>query len=409
MERTPARKGMTHLFSGVIAFGLAAAVLFVGRMAVIHLEHTTLSSTAPELFPLKNQGLAFQRAVAYASDVLPLYGSSELIVPPVPEKASNFFRTAPTGFQVSPVGNGGTTPLIILQKVGALGSDLRGKKLAISLSPGWFLSANPRWNNYEGNFSQMAASEMAFGTALDVELKRNIASRMLECPSTLEKSPLLEFALRRLASGRWLDRVVFCALWPIGKAQTALLELQDHFEALHYIIRHEIKPAPRRHSEILDWPKLIAKAGDSEIPDADKIKKGSSLDERKVPRGWTPRGWIRRREVAFRADMNKAPGWMDLELLLRTLARVHARPLLLSMPIAGQFYDQEGIPRSAREDYYTKLRALAQRYKVELIEFKEHDEDPAFLYRRQSHLTSKGWIFYNRALDDFFHGRIPPT
>ena len=38
----------------------------------------------------------------------------------------------------------------------------------------------------------MAASEMVFGTALDFELKREIASRMLECPSTLEKSPLLE-------------------------------------------------------------------------------------------------------------------------------------------------------------------------------------------------------------------------
>ena len=58
-----------------------------------------------------------------------------------------------------------------------------------------------------------------------------IASRMLQCPSTLKKSPLLEFALRRLASGGWLDRVVFCAIWPIGKAETALVVLQDHFAA----------------------------------------------------------------------------------------------------------------------------------------------------------------------------------
>ena len=36
----------------------------------------------------------------------------------------------------------------------------------------------------------MAASEMAFGTALDFELKRDIASRMLEFPSTLEKQPI---------------------------------------------------------------------------------------------------------------------------------------------------------------------------------------------------------------------------
>jgi D-alanine transfer protein len=219
---------------------------------------------------------------------------------------------------------------------------------------------------------------------------------MLEYSGTLEKSPLLEFALKRLASGRWLDRVAFCALWPIGKAQTALLELQDHFEALNYI-RYNIKPAPQRQSEILDWVKLIAKVGRTKTADAGKIKRESSSD-RQIARG--------RRDAMFRINMNASPGWMDLELLLRTLARVHARPLLLSIPIDGQFYDHAGISPLAREDYYKKLEALAQRYNFALIDFKEHDEDPGFLYRHQSHLTAKGWMFYNRTFDDFFHERI---
>src|SRR5207253_2735391 len=81
--------------------------------------------------------------------------------------ANIFFRTAPTGFQLSPVGSGGANPLIMLQKVGALGSALRGKKLAISLSPGWFCTAKPGSQGYKGNFSPMAATEMAFGSALD--------------------------------------------------------------------------------------------------------------------------------------------------------------------------------------------------------------------------------------------------
>jgi D-alanine transfer protein len=395
----PARTGTPHLLSGLIASGVAVAVLFAGEMAISHLERISVPSTASELFSLKTQGLAFQRAAIRAADVLPLYGSSELIHPPVPERASIFFCTAPTGFQVSPVGNGGMASLIILQKVAALGSDLRGKKLAISLSPGWFLTPNPRWRAYEGNFSLMAASEMAFGTALDFKLKREIASRMLERPNTLEKSPLLKFALRRLASDRWLDRVGFCALWPIGKMQNAVMELQDHFAALDYI-RHEIKPARGCHSEFLEWRKLIAKVSAPNNTEENKIEKISNLDEQITP------GF---RDVAFRIRMNAAPEWVNLELLLRTLASVHARPLLLSMPIAGQFYDQAGMSRSARESYYKRLRTLAQRYNFTLIEFKEHDEDPAFLYRHQSHLTAKGWIFYDRALDHFFHARIPRT
>jgi D-alanine transfer protein len=399
MVRAHGKTGFSHLFAGLTALGLAGAVLFAAQKAVIHLEHATVLSTAPEVFFLKNQGLAFQRAAARAPNVLPIYGSSELLVPAVPEKGNNFFRTAPTGFQLSPVGGGGASPLIMLQKVGALGSDLHGKKLAISLSPNWFLTPKPSWNGYKGNFSLMAASEMAFGTALDFELKREVALRMIEFPSTLEKSPLLEFALTRLASGRWLDRAIFCAIWPLGKAETSVLELQDHFSALSYI-RRRIKAVPRCQPKILDWPELIAKVEAANPSDSSKTSKPSRLNAQITPGS---------RDVGFRYGVNVSPTWTDLELLLRTLARVHARPLLLSMPLAGEFYDHAGVSRLAREDYYTKLRALVQRYHFALVEFEAHDEDQAFLLRYQSHLTAKGWMFYNRALDDFFNERVPRT
>jgi len=391
-------QGTPHLLAGLIASGLVATVLLGAEVVALHLEGTTVRASAPELFSLKNQGLAFQRVAARSPYVLPFYGSSELTAVLVPERAHIFFRTAPTGFQVSPVGAGGANSLTILQKIGALGSDLRGKKVAISLSPGWFVKPSPRWlEGYKGNFSLMAASEMVFGTALDFELKRDIASRMLKCPSTLENSPLLEFALTRLASGRWLDRLIFCALWPIGKAQTTALEVQDHFAAFNYI-RHKIRSAAPFHSGISDWSKLIASADESKITDTDVVTNASSLSGDET---------IDRRDDAFRDRMNASTAWIDLELLLRTLARVHASPLLCTMPIAGDLYDRKGVSRSAREDYYVKLRALVQRYHFRLVEFKGHDEDPAFLYRHQSHLTAKGWIYYDRALDDFFHGRAP--
>jgi D-alanine transfer protein len=397
MAHAGGKKCMPHLFSGLVALGLVAAVLFAGRLVAIHLEDTTVSSTAPELFLLKNQGLAFQRAAVHAPNVLPLYGTSELIIPSVPEKGDNFFRTAPTGFQVSPVGGGGANLLVMLQRVGALGSDLRGKKLVISLSPGWFLKVKSGQKGYKANFSPMAASKLIFGTGLDFDLKRDIASCMLECPSTLEGRPLLRFALRRLASGRWLDRLLFCALWPAGKLQTLLMAFQDDFAALNYI-RYQVKPAPRPHPEVLDWSKLTANVSETTPIDSSNVKKAPSFEAPVIPGS---------RDVAFRNKMNASPGWKDLELLLRTLARVHARALILSMPIGGKFYDNEGISWSAREDYYTKLRALVQRYHFPLVEFEGHDEDPAFLIRHESHLTAKGWMYYNRALDDFFHGRLP--
>ena len=393
----PTSKQMPHLFAGIIALGLAAIIFFAAQRVLIHLEHATIVSTAPERFALKNQGLAFQRAAAHSPNVLMIYGSSELSIPAAPERGNIFFRTAPTGFQLSPVGGGGANPLIMLQKVGALGSALRGKRLAFSLSPGWFCNVGRGTQGYKGNFSPMAATEMVFGTALDFGLKRDIAARMLQFPETLEQRPFLEFALRRLASGQLLDRVVFCALWPAGKIQIALYELEDHWAAVHHIQR-QTKPPPRLQEETVDWPQFIAKASKARPADAGNIQQPSRFDRKITPGS---------RDVGFLSGVTGSPTWIDLDLLLRCLATVHARPLILSMPLGGDFYDHAGVSRSARNEFYRKLPALVEQYHFPVVEFEEHDEDPAFLIRHQSHLTAKGWAYYDRALDDFFHGRLP--
>ena len=388
---------MPHAFAGLLALVLAAIILFAAHRVLIHLEHATIVSTAPEIFPLKNQGLVFQRAAAHSPDVLPIYGSSECLRPAAPERGNIFFRTAPTGFQLSPVAGGGANPLIWLQKVGALGSTLRGKRVAISLSPNWFCTPKPGVEGYIGNFSPMAATEMVFGSALDFGLKRDIAARMLQFPETLEPKSFLEFALRRLASGRLLDRMVFCAVWPAGKIQTVLYELEDHWAALSHI-RRQTKPPPRLQEQMIDWSQFIANASKAKSADAGRIQQPSQFD-RKVTRG--------SRDVGFLTGVKTSRAWIDLDLLLRCLTTVHARPLILSMPLGGEFYDHAGVSRSARDEFYRKLPALVEKYHFPVVEFEDHDEDPAFLIHQTPHLTAKGWCYYDRALDDFFHGRLP--
>jgi hypothetical protein len=53
-----ARAGILHLFSAFIAVGVAATILFAGRMVAIHFERSTLAWTAPQQFQLKNQGMS---------------------------------------------------------------------------------------------------------------------------------------------------------------------------------------------------------------------------------------------------------------------------------------------------------------------------------------------------------------
>src|SRR5207249_2824857 len=230
-----ARTRTPHLSSALIACALTIAIMCGGRLLAIYLEQKTVHWIAPRDFFIKNQGLAFERAAARSPDILLLYGSSELI-DPIPNRASDFFSREPTGFEVCPVGKAGTTSLIILQKLGALGSELRGRKIAISLSASSFLTPALRPEFYAGNFSLPAANGILFGDAIDLNLKAAIAKRMLQFPDTLAEDGLLELAARCLASGRPVDRILLMAIWPLGKLQNVMLDLQDHFEALVYIL-----------------------------------------------------------------------------------------------------------------------------------------------------------------------------
>ena len=373
-----ARSSTLHLTTALIACAIVIAILCSGRMLAIQLERKTVHSIAPKDFFIKNQGLAFERAAARRSDILLLYGSSELI-DPIPNRASDFFASAPTGFQVCPVGKGGATSLIILQKLGALGADLRGRKVAISLSASSFLRPAARPDYYAGNFSVMAASNILFGNAIDFDLKAAIAKRMLQFPDTLEEDSLVELAARCFASGRPSDRIILMAIWPLGKLKNAMLDLQDHFEALVYMLA-----GGRR---IPDW--LRPDHSYAQHARKSKDPKRKSLDAIGPAR-----------DAAFQSRVAGSSEWTDLQLLFRTLAELKADPLILSMPIDA--YAAKGVSRSAREVYYERMRELTQQYHLPVVEFEQHDADPGFLIARREHPTPRGWMVYNRALDDFF-------
>src|SRR4029434_7917584 len=98
IRRATARSFAPHLSSALIACALTAFILCGGRLLAIYFEKRTIHSTAPRDFFIKNQGLAFERAAARAPDILLLYGSSELI-DPIPNRASDFFSSAPTRVQ----------------------------------------------------------------------------------------------------------------------------------------------------------------------------------------------------------------------------------------------------------------------------------------------------------------------
>jgi D-alanine transfer protein len=382
----------SHIAAASIALGIVALLSLALVMVGGHLERRYVHVLAPMLFPEKNQGIALQRIAFGQSDLLPFYGSSEL-VKPAPNKAADFFRIYPTGFSVFTVGKAGAASLILLQKLSAMGSDLRGKKVVISISPTWFFHQNIPATYYDGNFSLLQAGELIYSRHLSFDLKRDVARRMLEYPKTLEKSVLLAFTLRQLASDSPINRVMYYGTVPFGLLENEILRMQDHCEMLYYICKEwwQLHAHVRHVPQTIDWNRLFADA-------AAQVRAHNDSDPEPV-------GPENGAELFVTGEQN-AQEWVDFELLLRGLNELGARPLLLSIPIDGRYFDQFGVGRRFRDLYYKRIRGLAQVHDVPIVDFEGHDLDEDLLAGHHDHLTDKGWLYFDKAIDDFFHDRL---
>lgn len=370
-------------------------LVVVGLALSLWLETHRIHAVASEVSTEKDLGLAWQRAVFAQPDILPLYGSSEL-TKHFGNEPQRFFASYPTGFAVSPVGRGGCTSIILAEKVAATaGAASPGRKLVISISPSWFfhIEAHHKW--YVGNFSAAQASALIFNPRLSIELKRDFARRMLDYPDSVERSPLLSFALFRLVGHHSLDLALFRAVTPLARLQNALVAISDHFIFAWHLLRdHEIAHVPARAPRMLEWEDILAAESGEAPPRRDD--KGDDV-------------WANfSSNESFVQVLDHSLEWSDLELFLRVAREFHLDPLLISIPIDDDYYVKAGVTRASLDQYLPHLRALARRYDVALVDFAEHQGEAAFFADHHDHLSARGWLYFNRALDFYYHGADRP-
>jgi D-alanine transfer protein len=413
-EQTP------HLAPALTAVTLAVVVLAAFGSYARSLEnHSIMALAADEaiiereskLAPVKNQGSALQQAALETDGLLPIYGSSELLVLADytrPFHATNLFRDQPTGFTVFPVGEAGSTCLIILQKMAAVGPRLKGRKLVVSVSPAWFFKTLSAWaDQYAGNFSPLHAGELAFNTGLSLELRQGAARRMLRYPETVANRHLLRFALESLADGSPSSLACYLSVLPLGIVHNAILRCSDHWNVLIYLWTRPQSTSPPtspRGGRQLDWPSLHRQA--DALYGAHSSNNELGMDNEQWERQLRE-AIVQKRNTwsdeVFLRTLQRNQEWVDLELLLRELTEFGARPLILSVPIHGGWFDQLGTTYAARRAYYEKLREVGARYHTAVVDFADHDADRSFCHDSTGHMAPRGLVHFNQALDGFFH------
>jgi len=382
------------LRAAALALALAALGLAGEWWHMRRIEQQLLPVVTSESASVKDLGIVWQEETFARSDVLPLYGSSELIKR-APNKASQFFASYPTGFAVSPVGRPSCTTLILLEKLAASAGQARGHKVVLCMSPSWFVTKGANHDGFGGNFSMMQASELFFSAPLSLPLKRSIAGRMLRYPEVFKKNPLLAAAVPSLASDRPRDRWIYFACLPLGRLQNMVYRLQDHFEVLdHLKDDRQIRRPVKRQESATDWEALLAASQRNWVP------LPADIDEPDRTRVFTGDGM-------FLQSLQHSYEWGDMDLLLRATRELGLDPLLLSLPLEYGHYERMGVSRSSIDAYLWRLNESARHYQIPVVDFAELVEDPRLFADHNGHPNGTGWLYIDRALDDFYHGRPP--
>lgn len=397
-----------HLFPASLALLVLGAVLLAGDHYVTVLDRRFIHAFASSPSSQARQGIALQKVSFQQPGLLPVYGSSELIKLKTPYSALKFFDGAPTGFQVIEFARGGATSLDIAQDIASLGPDIRGKKVVISFTPSMFIDSAVAPGYYAGDFSLLHANGLVFSPYLSMDLKRQVAARMLEYPATLQKDDLLRFALNSLAAHTPADDFLYSLALPLGELNTTVIRAQDEWEMLSTIASlPPSNPTVQSHPRSIDW-KAVAALATAEAKIASSSNPygvDNALWAWKYPYFHPrPPGSGDRR---FLAHLAASKEWDDFNILLEVLHELGAQPLILSRPLNGPLYEAEGVSKEARAVYYARLEQAAQAYGFPVVDFKEHDLDPLFSIDIDSHTSHKGWVYVDQSLDNFYHDRQP--
>ena len=402
-----------HLRAAGAALLLAVGLLMTVQLYVARRLPASMPAFASRTSPIKLTGNVLQTEAFRIPDSLPIYGSSEL-----DRRADNrpdaFFRGAPTGFTAFPIGRGGTTCLMILQKLAAAGPAVRDHRTVVFLSPTWFAKEGVSKTAVAANLTPTLLGGWIFNSALSLPLKTEIARRLRDYPGSLEKQPLLAAAVDCLSDPTPFHRFLLAAITPAGRAQNGILQWVEYGAILREMITYGKKEARHRGDKNTgvtapptsqpDWPNLAqtAEAQDrarnqATIFSAINVPHFNGIRERKI----RARA-VGSRDEEFVAHLEQSREWNDLALLIRGLKELHADTLFISQPYNGIYRDTGGTSPQSRKVYYTKLEDTLRAAGYPLLDFSEHEED-RFFFNDTGHPSAKAWIFYDEGIDKFYH------
>lgn len=384
------------LFTLTILFMGPITQKFVNTYIKPGVIETVAESPIPDLF----QGTILQSIVIKSSDVLPIYGSSEFSYGGT-LNPTKLFAGKPTGWLPYLVGHAGSEDLI--QALYAGGENLKGKKIALSLSAQWFGGNGISQTAFGANFSALQVYKLLFNPAITSQTKADIAKRLLQFDEIKKNYPILEGYLKNYSQPGFIPHVLEAGYWMEAKVELASLEIQDAVKTIKDVKKLSAKEiaknaAAKPSNKLPNWSALEKKAiADGKVSESNNPfgVTNNYFDKNK-------NNFTKLKNSQSKAHFYPSQEYNDLELLMKVLKDEGADPIFIIQPVNGFWYDYTGFPKEQRQKYYAQVREMAKQYHFALADFSGDEYDMYFM-SDPSHPNELGWLKIDKALDNFVH------
>jgi D-alanine transfer protein len=352
-----------------------------------------VNASATALNPMMFQGKYLQERAVESNKYYPIYGSSELSRLD-PFHPSNYFAVNKKGFTPYLVGRGGTQSLIQFLSISQNADKLRGKKIVFIVSPQWFHPRGIDEVHFSPNYSILQGYELAFNNSLNPDIKKRAMQRLLKFKE-VKNDQLLSTLYRSQISSSKMEKLKADIVRPVAYVYKDLLEKKD----LYYSLYPSKQPARAIRPSLVknkSWNQLkqIAakyakqKAGNNPYYIDNSIYKHSVKPVIK-----------KYKNVNKHYTYVKSVEYSDLQLVLDMLKQAGAKPLFVSIPLNGFWYDYTGFPRKNRAAYYKKVKAQINREGFPVLDLSKHEFDRYFM-KDTMHISYKGWVYIDKAMQE---------
>ncbi|MFJ8263785.1 D-alanyl-lipoteichoic acid biosynthesis protein DltD [Rummeliibacillus sp. NPDC094406] len=347
-----------------------------------------------EMNPLMFQGAYLQSQMLKDKKTLPIYGSSELEHLD-PFHPYNYTKAAGTPYSTFMVGRGGTQSITHFLNFAEQEKNLKGKKIIFIISPQWFMPGGIDDFHLSPNYSMLHAYDLAFNHEMDPKIKEKAMRRLLQFDTVKRDHLLVSMYKYELAKDKKpvLGRVSMI----FGYLNRALLEKKD----LYYSLINETDKNPHAKPSLIKNQTFEQQIHNADAFGEKRVSNNNyNVADKYYNRNIAPK-YNELKNSKKDLDFSKSPEYKDFQLMMDVLRDAGAKPLFISIPMKGKWYDYTGYSKEKRQRYYQKIRTVVKDSNFPLIDYSSHEYDPYFI-TDTLHIGWKGWAYLDRDMDRYW-------